>query len=217
MKTKSLLLSVAAAGLLALFAADASAAIVYEYRAGQDTYGNAPGDPVSVDLFFRETRTAGEPSLLAAEDGLSDLTVRVTRSGGNATIASATANAAFADGSTSATVTGGGTVATLNLHVPLAGSGAGVEPVSPLGVYLGTVNLTNGTAASAFSFDTTGAGTITYASIYDLEASPQSNGLAAGAYVPAEGTTFTVLVPEPAALAAFAGLGVAALRRRRGA
>lgn len=212
MKTKTLM-SLAAAALLGA-AANLSAAINYEYRAAEPTYGSAPGGTITVDLYFHEELN-GSPSLLASESGLSDLTVRVTRTAGNATIGSATPNAAFADGSTSGAVSGGNTVATLNLHVPLSGSSSGVGVTAADGVYLGTISLTNGTLPSTFAFNTTGAGTITYANIYDLEATAASNGLPAGTYTPATGTTFNVLVPEPASIAALAGVGIVALRRRR--
>jgi hypothetical protein len=226
-------LALSAAVMFALPSAG-RAAVSFQFVAGQSTYGAAPGQTATVQIFLRET---GGPSQLVAQDGLFSTGVRIVRTGITGTGLSPTgadADAGFDLDDEIVIIDDepvfipglrqSGVTATdaffAGARQATSGGPTGVENGNGgRDVLLGTFSFavpTGATGSSTFRIEDVSAGfddTTTYGPA-DAETTTVLDPLI-GTSPGLPNGTFIVLAPEPASLAALAGAGIVALRRRR--
>jgi len=221
-------LAAAALGGL-LIAESAHAAVMYQYVSDQSTYRTAPGQVINVLVYLKETLTSGSPSVVTGDDGMYSGGMDLVRLAAGlpaspSTITGVTFNKAdFGPGAnTFSSPTPSDTYFFEALDnnfahgVPLGNTGSGASPSIPGEVYLGSFQITAGSAAGTTNFNLrrvqgASGNTLTNAG-RDLD---QNDPAYTGVGSTTTPISVIVEVPEPASFGLLVGIGAFGLVRRR--
>lgn len=185
----------------------ASAAVTYDFEAGQSSYSVAPGGVVEVPIYLKETLTEGSPSQIAADDGLYSFGITVDLTSGGGQIQDLARNPVFDRRNNGSTTAFPADPARLWADQDV-NFGSGPDPDGSGRILLATLSFQAPNSGSATlsigDFQGVTDETVTYAfNALDAQIAPGSFSVVAE-------------VPEPASIALLALLPAAALLRRRG-